>query len=126
MTEFIGAGEKIIHKYLIDSGISIDYIYPQYPLWRLLDPEWCSDRDMKHLVDFYVEPDNIIRVQGKDHKHSLKGKRDDQQKRVLEYNGYKVIDVNYDDCPHLFTDEISAESKKEFDKFIGKYLRHLF
>ena len=109
MSNFIGIGEKtaveILHEFLPkDSEIKT-----QYPLIDLLSDDFIDsldDKYLKHRIDIivfkaYIKP-VIIRVQGKDHEGVVKSSRDVVQKKIMEWNGCVVVDLNWYDCPCLF------------------------
>jgi len=119
MTEIIGNGEvtalSIIKK---EYGDSIEYC-TQIPFKDLMSYEFkdgLSERQMKESVDIvlYTLFDTVcIRVQGRDHKGVLKSSRDTVQKQMLEWSNCKVIDLWWYDCPTLFKNIESDESKRE-------------
>lgn len=119
MTEIIGNGEvtalSILKK---EYGDSIE-CYTQIPFKDLMSYEFkdgLSERQMKESVDIvlYTLFDTIcIRVQGRDHKGTLKSSRDTVQKQMLEWSNCKVVDLWWYDCPTLFKNIENDESKRE-------------
>ena len=126
---FIGIGEKtaveIIHEFLPkDSEIKT-----QYPLIDLLSDDFIDsldDKYLKHRIDIivfkaYIKP-VIIRVQGKDHEGVVKSSRDVVQKKIMEWNGCVVVDLNWYDCPCLFKEEKNDCSIKEVKTALKDYI----
>ena len=129
MSNFIGIGEKtaveILHEFLPkDSEIKT-----QYPLIDLLSDDFIDsldDKYLKHRIDIivikaYIKP-VIIRVQGKDHEGVVKSSRDVVQKKIMEWNGCVVVDLNWYDCPCLFKEEKNDCSIKEVKTALKDYI----
>jgi len=92
----------------------------QQPLVDVLSEEFkdsLSDSYLKHKIDIVVirEPEKpiAVRVQGRDHEGVLKSARDIVQKKILEWHGFIVVDLNWYDCPTLFKDINNKDSIKE-------------
>tara|TARA_R110002020_G_scaffold249930_1_gene463972 strand:- start:3664 stop:4062 length:399 start_codon:yes stop_codon:yes gene_type:complete len=112
MNDFIGVGEKTAVDILHDILPKKSEIKIQYPLISLLSDDFIDsldDRYLKHRIDIivfkaYIKP-VIVRVQGKDHEGVVKSSRDVVQKKIMEWNGCTVVDLNWYDCPCLFKEE---------------------
>ena len=92
----------------------------QQPLVDVLSEEFkdsLSASYLKHKIDIVVirEPEKpiAVRVQGRDHEGVLKSARDIVQKKILEWHGFIVVDLNWYDCPTLFKDINNKDSIKE-------------
>ena len=76
-----------------------------------------SERQLKETLDIVVFQDPketiVIRVQGGDHTGILKSSRDTVQKKMLEWNDCKVIDLWYYECPQLWKEEVNEASRFE-------------
>ena len=114
--DIIGAGEKTALSILQDlfKGCTIK---PQYPLIKLLTEEYkdsLSDSYLKHKVDIMIfrstDKTIAVRVQGKTHNGVLKSARDTVQKKILEWHNCVVVDLDWEECPYLFSEEKSENS----------------
>jgi len=120
MTEIIGNGEVVTLEILRDLYGDEGILYStQIQFKDLMTPDFregLSERQMKESVDIvmftYFET-ICIRVQGKDHKGSLKSCRDTVQKQMLEWSNCKVIDIWWYDCPNIFKNKKNDESIRE-------------
>jgi len=120
MSHFIGKGERSALKILIELiGEEGDY-KTQYPFKNLMRGDYVdtlSDRQTKETLDIVVFQDSketiVIRVQGGDHTGILKSARDTVQKKMLEWNGCKVIDLWYYECPQLWKEKVNEASRLE-------------
>lgn len=84
----------------------------------LLKGEWkdtVSGRQDKETIDIVVYSDPIIavRIQDPHHTGRITAMRDTVQKKTLEWNDVKVVDMNHYDCPHLMKEEVNDESMRE-------------
>ena len=112
MVDFIGVGETTAVDILNDILPKKSEIKTQYPLRELLSDDFLDsldDKYLKHRIDIivfkaYTKP-VIVRVQGKDHEGVIKSARDTVQKKIMEWNGCTVVDLNWYDCPCLFKEE---------------------
>lgn len=119
MTEIIGNGEVVALEILKELyGNNVIYS-TQIPFKDLMTNEFkngLSERQLKESVDIvlFTGFETIcIRVQGRDHKGSLKSCRDTVQKQMLEWSNCKVIDLWWHDCPNLFKNKKNDESIRE-------------
>ena len=110
---FIGKGEKsalaILKKIFPTADIQI-----QFPFSNLMNEQFfgsLSDRQKKETLDIVVfrEEDStiVIRVQDKTHVGTMKAVRDTVQKKMLEWNDCKVVDLWFYDCPALWREEVN-------------------
>jgi hypothetical protein len=84
----------------------------------LLKGEWkdsVSGRQEKETIDIVIYSDPIIavRIQDPHHTGRITSMRDTVQKKTLEWNDVKVVDVNHYDAPNLMKDLTTEESMKE-------------
>ena len=120
MSHFIGKGERSalkIAKELI--GEEAEY-KTQYPFKNLMKGDYAdtlSERQLKETLDIVIFQDLkeiiVVRVQGGAHTGILKSSRDTVQKKMLEWNGCKVIDLWYYECPILWKEIINDASRFE-------------
>ena len=65
--------------------------------------EWIHPTDPPPKIDIVILPLKLgIRVNGLYHKHGQRPLKDEDQKLVLEGNGWTILDVNYDDREDLW------------------------
>ena len=116
---FIGKGEKsalaILKKIFPSADIQI-----QFPFRSLMNEEFfgsLSDRQKKETLDIvvfqYANPTIVIRVQDKTHVGTMKSARDIVQKKMLEWNDCKVVDLWFYECPVLWKEEVNESSENE-------------
>ena len=116
---FIGKGEKsaltILKKIFPSADIQI-----QFPFKSLMNEEFfgsLSDRQKKETLDIvvfqYANPTIVIRVQDKTHVGTMKQVRDTVQKKMLEWNDCKVVDLWFYECPALWKEEVNESSENE-------------
>ena len=55
----------------------------------------------------------VIRVQDKTHVGTMKSARDIVQKKMLEWNDCKVVDLWFYECPALWKEEVNESSENE-------------
>lgn len=84
----------------------------------LLKGEWkdtVSGRQEKETIDIVIYSDPIIAVRVQDPRHTgrLLSMRDTVQKKTLEWNDVKVVDLNHYDCPHIMKEEVTEDSMRE-------------
>jgi hypothetical protein len=84
----------------------------------LLNEEWkdtVSGRQEKETIDIVVYSDPImaIRIQDPHHTGRITSMRDTVQKKTLEWNYVKVVDMNHYDCPNLMKDLVNDDSMRE-------------
>lgn len=128
MTEIIGNGEvvalEILKELYGEEGITYSTQIQFKDLMTYEFRDGLSERQMKESVDIvlYTLFETIcIRVQGKDHKGSLKSCRDTVQKQMLEWSNCKVIDLWWYDCPNLFKNKKNEDTVKEIKEFMVGY-----
>ena len=116
---FIGRGEKsalsILKKIFPSADIQI-----QFPFRSLMNEEFfsaLSDRQKKETLDIvvfqYANPTLVVRVQDKTHVGVMKSARDIVQKKMLEWNECKVIDLWFYECPMLWKEKVNETSENE-------------
>ena len=116
---FIGKGEKsalaILKKIFPSADIQI-----QFPFRSLMNEEFfgsLSDRQKKETLDIvvfqYANPTIVIRVQDKTHVGTMKSARDTVQKKMLEWNECKVVDLWFYECPTLWKEKVNELSENE-------------
>lgn len=84
----------------------------------LLKGDWrdsVSGRQEKETVDIVIYSDPIIavRIQDPHHTGRITSMRDTVQKKTLEWNDVKVVDVNHYDAPNLMKDKVNEDSMRE-------------
>lgn len=114
---FIGRGEyaamDLCGQLFPDKEIKI-----QVKFKDLLKGEWTdtvSGRQEKETIDIVIFSDPIIavRIQDPHHTGRLTSMRDTVQRKTLEWNDIKVVDVNHYDAPNLMKDKTSKEAMDE-------------
>ena len=116
---FIGKGEKsaltILKKIFSTADIQI-----QFPFSNLMSEQFfgsLSDRQKKETLDIVIfrekESTIVIRVQDKTHVGTMKAVRDTVQKKMLEWNDCKVVDLWFYDCPILWQEKVNESSEEE-------------
>ena len=114
---FIGRGEyaamDMCAQLFPDKEIKI-----QVKFKDLLKGEWkdtVSGRQEKETVDIVIYSDPIIAVRIQDPHHTgvITSMRDTVQKKTLEWNDIKVVDVNHYDAPNLMKDLTNEDAMKE-------------
>jgi len=114
---FIGHGEYVALEYIMQLFPDKE-IKTQVKFKDLLKNEWkdtVSGRQEKETIDIVIYSDPIIAVRVQDARHTGIGMsmRDTVQKKTLEWNDIKVVDMNHYDCVNLFKDNRNDESKRE-------------
>ena len=90
-------------------------------LSNMVSPEYLetfSDRQLKETIDIVVvTPFEFlaIRIQDKHHASARMATIDNIQKNMLEWNGWKVIDVWHYECKELWKDKVNKKSKLELE-----------
>ena len=122
--EFIGQGEVAALEIVKDMfGDSSEYLI-QVKLSDMVTPEYLktfSERQLKETIDIVVvTPFEFlaIRIQDKHHASSRMSSIDNIQKLMLEWNGWKVIDVWHYECKELWKDKVNAKSRLELEMAI--------
>lgn len=122
---FIGNGEDAAFEILKE-------LYPNFEIKRqvkfkdLLSGEWLdtiTERQEKETIDIVIFGTPIIAVRVQDARHTGRGMsyRDTVQKKTLEWNNIKVVDLHHYECLNLMKnitgqtarDEIIASLRKE-------------
>jgi hypothetical protein len=114
---FIGRGEDSAFELLLQ-------LYPDKEIKRqvkfkdLLSGEWTdtvTERQEKETIDIVVYSDPIIaiRVQDPHHNGRLTSARDLVQRKTLEWNGVRVVDLQHYECVELMKENVSDKSMKE-------------
>ena len=124
--EIIGQGEMAALKIVKDMfGNSSEYL-TQVKLSNMVSPEYLetfSDRQLKETIDIVVvTPFEFlaIRIQDKHHASARMSSIDNIQKLMLEWNGWKVIDVWHYECKELWKDKVNAKSRLELELAINE------
>ena len=86
-----------------------------------------TERQQKQTLDIVIfgvtKPFTlVIRVQGKNHTGEMTASRDLVQKKMLEWNDCKVVDLWFYDCPVLWKEILNEKSIKEV-KFALKSIK---
>jgi hypothetical protein len=126
---FIGKGEKTAVK-ILKKIFPKDDIEIQVPFKNLMKGEFLgalTERQQKQTLDIVIfgvaEPFTlVVRVQGKNHTGEMTASRDLVQKKMLEWNDCKVIDLWFYDCPVLWKEKLNDDSIKEV-KFALKSIK---
>ena len=119
--EIIGQGEVAALEIVKDMfGNSSEYL-TQVKLSDMVTPEYLetfSDRQLKETIDIVVDTGFqylAIRVQDKHHASSRMATIDNIQKLMLEWNGWKVIDIWHYECEELWKDKVNKKSRLELE-----------
>ena len=119
--EIIGQGEVATLEIMKEMfGNSSEYM-TQVKLSNMVTPEYLetfSDRQLKETIDIVVVTvfENLaIRVQDKHHASARMATIDNIQKNMLEWNGWKVIDIWYYECKELWKDRVNEKSRLELE-----------
>ena len=122
--EIIGQGEVAALEIIKDMfGNSCEYL-TQVKLSDMVTPEYLdtfSDRQLKETIDIVVDTGFqylAIRVQDKHHASARMATIDNIQKLMLEWNGWKVIDIWHYECKELWKDKINEKSRLELENAI--------
>ena len=117
--EIIGQGEVAALEIIKDMfGNSCEYL-TQVKLSDMVTPEYLdtfSDRQLKETIDIVVDTGFqylAIRVQDKHHASARMATIDNIQKLMLEWNGWKVIDIWHYECRELWKDKVNEKSRLE-------------
>ena len=101
-------------------GKSSEYM-TQVKLSDMVAPEYLetfSDRQLKETIDIVVVTlfeCLAIRVQDKHHASARMATIDNIQKNMLEWNGWKVVDVWHYECEELWKDRVNEKSRLELE-----------
>ena len=124
--EFIGQGEVAALEIVKDMfGNSSEYM-TQVKLSNMVSPEYLetfSERQLKETIDIVVVTVFeflAIRIQDKHHASARMSSIDNIQKLMLEWNGWKVIDVWHYECKELWKDKVNAKSRLELELAINE------
>ena len=117
--EIIGQGEVAALEIIKDMfGNSCEYL-TQVKLSDMVTPEYLdtfSDRQLKETIDIVVDTGFqylAIRVQDKHPASARMATIDNIQKLMLEWNGWKVIDIWHYECRELWKDKVNEKSRLE-------------
>ena len=119
MTVIIGKGEKTaleVLKEIYEEDVEYKTQVQFKDLMSYDFSEDLSERQQKETVDIVLFSGFnpvCVRVQGGDHTGILKSARDTVQKKMLEWNGCKVIDLWYYECPELWKEQVNEGSRFE-------------
>jgi hypothetical protein len=119
--EIIGQGEVAALEIIKDMfGNSCEYL-TQVKLSDMVSPDYLetlSDRQLKETIDIVVDTGFqylAIRVQDKHHSSARMATIDNIQKLMLEWNGWKVIDIWHYECKELWKDKVNKKSRLELE-----------
>jgi hypothetical protein len=119
--EIIGQGEVAALEIIKEMfGNSSEYM-TQVKLSDMVSPEYLetfSDRQLKETIDIVVVTVFeclAIRVQDKHHTSPRMAMIDNIQKLMLEWNGWKVIDIWHYECKELWKDKVNKKSRLELE-----------
>ena len=113
----IGRGEEtaldLLMQLFPDKEIKI-----QVPFKDLLHGEWVdtvTERQEKETIDIvvYTDPVLAIRVQDPHHNGRITSARDLVQRKTLEWNGLRVVDLQHYECTEIMKERINDKSMKE-------------
>ncbi len=90
-------------------------------------------RDIQKIKGKFAKPDIVlidevrgqkiaIRMNGGIHRKRLQKIKDEDQKTVMEGNGWKVVDFNEDDMPNLWSNDRVDNSKKAYREVLDAIL----
>ena len=116
---WIGHGENVCKSILKELYPEAD-IKVQWHFSKLMKGEFVgavTERQEKETLDIVVFRQRlmpiVVRVQDKHHSGSLTSDRDLVQKKTLEWNNCIVVDVQHYNCPNIFKDELTDDSRRE-------------
>lgn len=119
--ELIGQGEVAALEIIKDMfGDSAEYM-TQVKLSDMIKPKYIetlSDRQLKETIDIVVITCFeylAIRVQDKHHASQRMATIDQIQKKMLEWNGWKVVDIWFYECKELWKDNVNKKSRSELE-----------
>ena len=119
--EIIGQGEVAALEIIKDMfGNAAEYL-TQVKLVDMVTAEYLetfSDRQLKETIDIVVDTGFqylAIRVQDKHHSSARMATIDNIQKLMLEWNGWKVIDIWHYECKELWKDKVNKKSRLELE-----------
>ena len=122
--ELIGQGEVAALEIVKDMfGNSSEYM-TQVKLSDMVTPEYLetfSDRQLKETIDIVIVTVFeclAIRVQDKHHASPRMATIDNIQKKMLEWNGWKVVDIWHYECKELWKDKVNEKSRLELESAI--------
>lgn len=113
----IGRGEEtaldLLMQLFPDKEVKI-----QVPFKDLLHGEWVdtvTERQEKETLDIVVftDPIIVIRVQDPHHNGRITSARDLVQRKTLEWNGHRVVDLQHYECTEIMKERINDKSMKE-------------
>ena len=118
--EMIGKGEVATLNILKEIFGKFAEYHTQCPLTEMVSDEYYdtfSGRQVKETIDIvvytFLTPPIAIRVQDKHHTSVRMAKIDDIQKKMLEWNGWQVVDVWEYECKILWKDKVNIHSRNE-------------
>jgi|TARA_R110002012_G_scaffold321953_2_gene552743 hypothetical protein len=114
---FIGKGEYLVFE-MLTTLFPDKEMKTQVKFIDLLTEEWAdtvSERQEKETIDIVVFTDPIlaVRVQDPHHSGEITAQRDLVQKKTLEWNGLRVIDIQHYNCPNIMKEKPNKESMRE-------------
>ena len=119
--EMIGKGEVATLNILKEIFGKFAEYHTQCPLTEMVSDEYYdtfSGRQVKETIDIVIftgfQP-LAIRIQDKHHASQRMATIDQIQKQILEWNGWKVIDVWYYECKELWKDKVNERSRMELE-----------
>lgn len=114
---FIGRGEEIVLELLIQLFPDKE-IKTQVKFQDLLHAEWIdtvTERQEKETIDIvvYTDPIIAIRVQDPHHSGRITDARDLVQRKTLEWNNLRVVDIQHYNAVNIMKDKRNDESMRE-------------
>lgn len=113
----IGKGEETTFELLMQLFPDKE-IKTQVPFKELLTGDWkdtVTERQEKETIDIVVYHDPVIaiRVQDPHHNGRLSSARDTVQRKTLEWNGVRVVDLQFYECTEIMKERVNDTSMKE-------------
>ena len=120
---FIGKGEYVAFD-LLSQLFPNTELKIQVPFKDLLQGEWkdtVTERQEKETIDIVVYSDPIIavRIQDPHHVGRITAMRDKVQRKTLEWNNIRVVDVNHYDAINIMKDNNGDEAMRELLEALG-------
>lgn len=114
---FIGKGEYVTFDLLSQLFPNVE-LKIQVKFQDLLKGEWVdtvTERQEKETIDIVVYTDPIIavRVQDPHHTGRITAMRDKVQRKTLEWNNIRVVDLNHYDCVNIMKEKRNDEAMRE-------------
>tara|TARA_B100000029_G_scaffold26631_2_gene26230 strand:- start:456 stop:857 length:402 start_codon:yes stop_codon:yes gene_type:complete len=113
----IGRGEYSVFEMLVTLFPDKE-LKTQVKFIDLLTEEWAdtvSERQEKETIDIvvYTDPILAVRVQDPHHSGRITAQRDLVQRKTLEWNGLRVIDIQHYNCPNIMKENSNKDAMRE-------------